>query len=544
MRDSQTPKKSSNTDSYSSSQRKEDYIDTFLLSQLPSTNEALYTGEGYDNDNGEDNSGKKIKTSSIKQQLLRRLATEVLLHQSLHDEVAVVQSDMQWYATGLSHSTIFAIMRFVGFSEEWISFFKKFLEAPLNMSPATGDSSQTKIRKRGVSMAQAPEKLIGELVLFIMDLAVNKESGMLLYRIHDDLWLCGDPAQCATAWKTMGEFAKITGLEFNFNKTGSVYLSGKDKDRNEKIAAALPNGPVTVGFLTLDPKTRNWVIDQKQVDAHVAQLQKQLGGCDSVLSWIQTWNSCIGRFFSHTFGEPAYCFGRQHVDSILETHKRIQTTIFGESNVTDRLKTMIHSRFGVSDVPDAFLYMPEQLGGLGLRNPFVAFFLVRERLTKDPGEAMRKFLVTEKEEYAQSKKNFDQLSLTERRKHFNRIFPGGFSATTPQTGKQDTFMTFEQFTQHRESTSQSLCMTYEYLLCTPSDETLHTPAEVNRGLASLKWNLPEFQSLSAEKMWIVDLHAKELFEKCGGLSMVEKTFLPLGVLTMMREKKVTWQMVL
>lgn len=310
-------------------QRRSDYIDTFLLSQLPSTNESLYAGGGYDNDTADDKPGNLVKNSSIKQQLLRKLATEVLLHQTLHGEVAVVQTDMQWFATGLSHSTIFAIMRFVGFSEDWIVFFKKVLQAPLNMSPASGEpaTGQPRIRKRGVPMAHAPEKLIGELVLFIMDLAVNKESGLLLYRLHDDLWLCGDPSQCATAWKTMEQFAKITGLEFNYNKTGSVYL-GNDKERGQSVASTLPVGPVTIGFLTLDPETSNWVIDQKQVDAHVAQLQKQLASCDSVLSWVQTWNSCIGRFFSHTFGEPAFCFGAQHVDSILSTHQSIQKISF------------------------------------------------------------------------------------------------------------------------------------------------------------------------------------------------------------------------
>jgi hypothetical protein len=124
-------------------ERQDQHINTFLLSQLPSTYEALYSGGGYDNDNAEDRSGNLVKDSSIKQQLLRKLATEVLLHQSLHGEVAVVQSDLQWYATGLSHSTIFAIMRFVGFSEDWIGFVKKFLEAPLNMSLAPGDGSSS-----------------------------------------------------------------------------------------------------------------------------------------------------------------------------------------------------------------------------------------------------------------------------------------------------------------------------------------------------------------------------------------------------------------
>ncbi|TVY71221.1 hypothetical protein LSUE1_G007582 [Lachnellula suecica] len=536
-------------------ERQNSYVNTFLLSALPSTNEALYAGGGgYDNDNEPDERSSRVKTSSIKQQLLRTLATEVLLHQSLHGEVAVVQSDLQWYATGLSHSTIHTIMKLVGFSEDWLAFFKKFLEAPLNMSPSSGDGSSSgkaRTRKRGVPMAHAPEKLIGELILFIMDLAVNKESGMLLYRLHDDLWLCGKPAQCAKAWETMQQFAKVAGLEFNRSKTGSVYLSEGDKVKDQSIASTFPKGPVTVGFLTLDPNTNNWIIDQKQVDAHVAQLQKQLEGCDSVLSWIKTWNSCIGRFFSHTFGEPAFCFGRQHVNSILETHERIQNTLFNgqdgnSSNVTEHLKAMILSRFGVSDVPDAFLYMPEQLGGLGLRNPFVRFFLIRERLANSllPKDAMHEFLNKEKREYLKAKKDFDRMTDHQRRSRFKALFPAGFSSKTPQPSEQDTFMSMEAWTKWRESTSQSLNETYQQLLSTPSEEALWTPPDVKRELDSLKWDLPELKTLSAEKRWIVDLHAVELMEKCGGLSMVEKSFLPLGVLTMMRSKKVTWQMVL
>ena len=397
-------------------------------------------------------------------------------------------------------------------------------------------------------MAHAPEKLMGELVLFIMDLAVNRESGMLLYRIHDDLWLCGKPAQCATAWRAMEKFAGITGVEFNLNKTGSVYITGENS-RNESIASTLPKGPVTVGFLTLNPNTSSWVIDHKQVDVHISQLQKQLAACESVLSWIQTWNSCIGRFFSHTFGEPAFCFGRQHLQSILETHQRIQKTLFngkdGNScNVTEHLKGMIQTRFGVSDVPDAFLYMPEHLGGLGLRNPFVPFFLVREKLTEDPKDVFRKYFIKEKDEFIRDKKEFEQLSRSERCKRFDHSFPGGFSSRTPQPNTKDTFMSMEAYTLWRESTSETLRQAYTELLSTPLEECLWTPPDVQRELHGLKWELPEMGMLNAEKQWIVDLHAAELLEKCGGISMVEKRFLPLGVLTAMRSKKVTWQMVL
>ena len=102
----------------------------------------------------------------------------------------MLQTDVQWPATGLPYAIIFAVMRFVGFSEDWISFFKKFLEAPLDIAPCGGgrtSASGPRIRRRGVPMAHAPQKLLGELVLFFLDLAANKKTGMLLYRLHDDI---------------------------------------------------------------------------------------------------------------------------------------------------------------------------------------------------------------------------------------------------------------------------------------------------------------------------------------------------------------------
>ena len=278
-------------------ERQQQYRNHFFLAPLPS--KVFEDSGGYDDDdNIPESDPNKKSPKDVKQLLLRTLATEVLVRRSLDREVAVVQSDFQWFATGIAHTSIFAVLRFMGFQEEWIDFFRKTLEPPLNM--LTGEP--VRIRKRGLPMAHVFEKFIGEIVLFFMDLAVNQEAEMLLYRFHDDLWLAGKPASCAKAWQSMERFAKVMGLEFNTHKTGSVYLvDGKAKD--PEIERALPEGVVSMNFLVLDPDSGHWVINQDHVQEHVDQLQKQLAGCKSVLEWIKTWNSCIGRFFSYTFGE-------------------------------------------------------------------------------------------------------------------------------------------------------------------------------------------------------------------------------------------------
>ncbi|KAK3343961.1 hypothetical protein B0T25DRAFT_522006 [Lasiosphaeria hispida] len=189
---------------------------TEFMKQLPGSETALFDGDyNYDGEDRNDGSSeddddwairrsKRNKRSSqpkeappkksgIKQKLLRQLTTELITHR--------LRAPKR-YATSISHSTIYSVLEYVGFGEDWISFFRKYLEAPLNLDAASDDRPQLgpRIRKRGVPMAHASEKFIGELVLFFMDLAVNRKTGILLYRLHDDIWICGEPERSAQAW--------------------------------------------------------------------------------------------------------------------------------------------------------------------------------------------------------------------------------------------------------------------------------------------------------------------------------------------------------
>lgn len=531
--------------------RQDMYRSDFFLSQLPSS--VTEGAGGYDNDDAESINSEDLDRKSpkeIKQQLLRILATEVELQKSINGRVAVVQSDFQWFGTGLPHSSIFAVLKFVGVDEKWISFFRKFLEAPLNLGPVSDSAEQVRFRRRGVPMAHALEKFFGELVLFFMDLAVNREAGMLLYRFHDDLWLVGKPEECVTAWAGMKKFSAVMGLEFNVSKTGSVFLTKEDALHYEDsaIIAELPSGPVSIGFLHLDSQTGGWIIDQKQVDAHVRQLAKQLADAPSILAWVQTWNSCIGRFFGHTFGQPANCFGRAHVDAILETHKRIQDSIFPDSNACDFLKNLTKERFGVSDLPDAFVFLPESYGGLGVRNPFIGPFLLRDNVCESPSQLVEGFLEQEAEAYRASRRDFEELSAHGRKRRMRMIFTDGYGdiATSEVLEDPDTFMSMEEFTSIRESTSPELTRAWEELMEVPQKKEIVTSSVVSNATWGRK-RVRQDRSRDdgdSEMRWIMQMYEKELIEKCGEMSIVPSNLLPLGILTILRKKKVAWQMVL
>lgn len=398
-------------------------------------------------------------------------------------------------------------------------------------------------------MAHVFEKLLGELVLFFMDLTVAQNGGTILYRFHDDLWLAGKPSQCAAAWKCMEKFANVMGLEFNKHKTGSVYLTDGKCARDTNVLKTLPEGPVAINFLVLDPNSGTWVIDQKHVQEHVLQLQKQLTASNSVLQWIKTWNSCVSRFFSYTFGEPAHCFGLDHLDKILRTHTNMQNFLFNNEDtgntVGKHIKHMISRKFDTDDVPDSFLFMPESLGGLGLKNPFIPLLLLRNEVCKDPKKRMIDFHKKEREQYETAKQEFEALSERERRKRYKVVFHiDEDEGTEPLISWKNAqkFMSFEDFIKYREYTSKSLYDTYVYLLGQPKQGGVWKSDRVDR----VKVGAREYLDFAAEPelLWTVQFFETELFEKYGGLEVVDKSLLPMGVLKALKSMKVTWSMIL
>ena len=391
-------------------------------------------------------------------------------------------------------------------------------------------------------MAHASEKLLGELVLFFMDLAVNRETGVLLYRLHDDLWLCGEPENIARAWEVMQEYAEVAGLEFNQHKTGSVYLADS---QDAGILSRLPKGPVTFGFLTLDESSGDWVIDQAQVDAHVQQLQTQLNNCDNVvISWIRTWNSCIGRFFRNTFGQPANCFGGQHVDAILATYEKLNKVLFNNpdaSTVTDHLRNMIRSRVGAQniDIPDAFFFLPEEFGGLGLRNPFIPILLIHDKVQHNPADLLVDFKKDEWKQYLDDQNQFHQLSDRSLNYRADKVNPPDDSEKPPVIPRSErrTFMSFDEWSRFRESIDNELGLVYVRLMDVSAPQRIDLPQATQSALELIQDEM-DLGPLDGEKKWILQLYSDDLLSKFGGLNIVDKKFLPMGVLAMIREKRV------
>ncbi|KAF2493345.1 hypothetical protein BU16DRAFT_528655 [Lophium mytilinum] len=510
-------------------ERHYEYMRDLFLSQLPGRYRSRYGVRRYN----DKSLPEVVYRSQTQETVMKKLATEMLLREALDGEVGVIQHDFKSFASGLSHSTILAVLKFIGVSETWLTFFQRFLEAPLNMGPIIrGTADQVRTRKRGVPVGHAFERFFGEAVLFFLDLAINQVVGIQHFRIRDEGWMCGTHEKCYTAEKTVREFSEVMGL----NLQSSSYFS----------SFGFPNpGKISVGHLTLSHDGK-WEIDEVQLDAYIRHVRSDLAACTSILSWIDTYNRLVSYYIDSLFGPPAHCFGKEHRDSLLSAIQKINAALFTgkdgtASNPADHVKQMLAKIPDCPEITDAFIYLPQSFGGLDLQNPYTILSLASE-VKKDPAEVMQEYLKDDRKAYEKAKQRFEALNEVARKNRADGIWHDKekFAAAFPD-GDTTSFMSYEVWTKYRETAPMpspcgNLFEAYSELQRVPEadiEATSQVSEEVRR-LKRAQGTSGSFWDLDAGEKWAVQLYADECFERYGGLCLVEKDWLPLQALRMMR----------
>ncbi|PVH97499.1 hypothetical protein DM02DRAFT_616465 [Periconia macrospinosa] len=516
--------------------RKEEYLQKYFMLQLPEDD--LADIQDYNAEDQRDHSGKSF--SATKQNMLRLVTTEMLLNKKLYGEFFVVQSDFKWFGPALSHAAIFTVLKYFGIPDKWLRFFKKFLEAPVVFAQ-DGPKAEAQKRKCGIPMSYVLSDALSEAVLFCLDFAVNKRTnGFNIYRFHDDLWVWGQEKTCVQAWDAIREFSHVMGIALNEEKTGTALILSEGAIKRD-IPAGLPDGKIKWGFLYLDTEAGRWIIDRTQVDEHIEELKRQLGACRSTMAWIQAWNSYVSRFFRANFADPANCFGPKHNAMIIETLEHIQKTLFsdmGTTNVTDHLRSTLKQRFGTNDfVPDGFFYFPVELGGLGVRNPFIDVFATSKKSFRDAEDSFERAFEREQDEYNRLEKMWHEGKLGHRK---DLHLPKRKRELEANTEANEPFMTFDEYVKYREETSWYVANAYQKLLESPEEEIIEVsppPSDVSEEAAVLNLRSAPYWR------WIYRLYGGGLKQRFGGhgLQIGERDLLPLGLVDVLKSEKVRWQ---
>ena len=217
---------------------------------------------------------------------------------------------------------------------------------------------------------------------------------------------------------------------------------------------------------------------------------------------------------------------------MLSAMNQIQTRIFSESNVVDYLKTILGERFGISDIPDGYLYFPTGLGGLELQNPFIELLQVRDAVYEQPASALDDFNEAEMNAYRRAKIAFDNRQVN-RANVINAI-------VAPDDA--DTFISFEEFAQFREEFEceydGNLLSVFQDLLEQPGPEFLDVDPNDMMTLS----NSQSSAYMDAGYMrWIAQLYGHDMMERFGGLKIVDPGLLPIGMVNLFRSGRVKWR---
>lgn len=528
----------------------------FQMAQFGASNGARATDDD-DDDDDDDPSTKRPMQS--KQRLLRLLSTEIAINTKLYGEMTAFHSVFERWNTLLPHETIITVLSFLGVSPTWLNFFKKFLKAPLKFLD-DDPSTPSRNRSRGTPASHVLSDVFGESVLFCLDFAVNQSTdGSMLFRVQDDFWFWSrDHSAAITAWKAVTEFVNATGTYINFSKTGTMRISG-DPSVSLEIDRSLPQGSIRWGFLELSSQTGKFEIDQAMVDKHIIDLRKQLQDKrKSIISFVQAWNTYAATFFTSNFGQTANCFGHDHVAQMLKTHERIQREVFSPTsslasesgaqkpatNIVDYLKNMMQERFGISDIPDAYLFFPVELGGLDLKSPFISILQVHDTVLQDPSKKLDEFFEAEKMSYKTYKTIFDSGMV-------HRI-----TQWRPEAKADlDKFMSFREFVRYREDLKYNfvpnLSSVYKELLKIPKEKGVEEgDSKVMNGInalsqlqsqVNLRGITGNWQQMEPYWKWVAELYGPEVIDRFGGMNIVEPGLLPMGMVSIFRDQRVKWQ---
>ena len=475
-----------------------------------------------------------------KQQLLHLLATEININLKIHGEFTCIRSAFSEWNSSLPHDTILTVLAYFGVSKHWLTFFHKFLEAPIRF---IDDDLEARIRKRGTPGSHSLSEFFGEAVLFCLDFAINQQrDGLPLWRMHDEFFFwSASHSNCVHAWDIIETFEDVMGVSLDDSKSGAARIGQGTQKSVLRLDDSLPQGRIRWGFLYLDPTTGRFEIDQTMIDSHIEELRHQLQDKPkSIFSWIQTWNTFATTFITSNFGKPANCYGREHVDKILATHERIHRAIFpSHGSVVEHLKTCLKERFGAENIPDGFLFFPIELGGLNLQSPFIGPLQIRDQVLEKPTKLLDDFEQKEREEYNYKKQRFERDSDDLR-----------VARDDPEWEPvdKDVFMSFEEFTRYREDVrydfAGDLVDVFSELMEEPRQNDIPSSTQMTSAVNSLTHQnvgiLKNWRAMEAYWKWVAQLYGPEMIDRFGGLSIVDPGLLPIGMISLFRNQRVNW----
>lgn len=502
------------------------YNQSYFLAQLPDS--SVYAPYNDDDDiKSQDQGNKPSPTGSIKHLTLRLITTELFIQKHLHGECTYFQTDFKWFGPSIPHDTLSTVLRFFHFPEKWVRFFGRFLEPDIVFAEESSDKKRRK-RVRGIPMSHALSTTFGEILLFVLDFAVNQATnGLNLYRFHDDIHFFGRQKSCVIAWETLCKFVNVMGLSLNDEKSASITCTrpGFVCQPSEK----LPAGIVRWGFLHLS--SGEWMVDEDTLKKNIDEMKFQLQSCQTIFAFIHAYNTYI-KFFANNLGHIGWSLGQKHAQLAMEYISKVQASVFSDlSNgrhhdivpyLSDRIKNETCLRASSVELPPEFFYFPTTMGGLNVHNPFAKFLGRISPLWPNIDERIEGTIELERKSYDKAKEKFEA------------------GLGPPDLDPDEPFLSYDEYAKAFEARGRHLARLYKTM--TGEFEESSPKLSLNaRALLNRYKNIHNGTSPPKLEAWAVEMFGSDAFDRFGDLNIGDKEFLPIGLVELLLKERMRWQ---
>lgn len=380
-----------------------------------------------------------IEANERRQTLLQILAAEVTMSEGQHKIMRILCSSFDRWDRLIPHATIRHVLSFLGVSQKWLDFFLKFLEVPVRF-PGDPVDTVTRTCRRGMPCSHVLSDVLGEAVLFCLDVSVTQRTGGgLMYRLYNDMWFWSSEANLIKrVWATIQIFAAVTGARIYDDITGV----SNNRNGRVRLYPGLPKQDFKMGFFKMCHESSGLGFDVNAVSRFIRELRKQLRSTkSSILSFVQTWNSYNKTFFSDV-AKLVQANGRPK-DFWIAYRALFDRDVFidglgdnDERDLISYLRAVLRQRYGIVDIPNAFFFFPSELGGLELMSGLIP---IREMWDSTREKTLALF-----EEFREAElKAYHQPKPTEARDHMER-------SQRVVITRKDPFFSFEEYTRWRE----------------------------------------------------------------------------------------------
>ena len=402
-------------------ERRTTYTREFFLSRLPTLDGCRHT---------------VIPVEEVRAKMIKTLAAELKIRAALDGQVSCSVVEFRSIASSLSHQVILTTLNVLGVPEVVVDFFSRFLGANLSIgSNEYMSSGRVLTQTCGVPEGHTMELLLTEAVMVFTELAVQKKTGVYLYRLGSRCYFVGTEEQNNQAIEELRKFSSHTKLEFDIVPTEP--------------------GSLDIGFLNLTGSSVT--INRSEVEAYAIRTKESLSSQTTLYDWIRVWNDTLGTYSAHLFGPLIDGFGKPHLSAVQASYKHIFSIIFGDGNLTSHMKNMLCARSEIArTMPplalEALIFLPHTFGGLGVKNPLITLNLARP-IDVSPHPLIEEYLSSETTYYEGAAANWSKLSLAQIDEKAMHVFANdadAMSTALGPVGSSQNFISKERLMRHRE----------------------------------------------------------------------------------------------